>query len=323
MTATNGPHPMANPHQSTDLVIGLVGCGKIARDQHIPAIAATGGLHLAAIADPYATHPAVPSYPDLAAMLAAHPEIGAVALCQPPQARFAAAREAIRAGRHVMLEKPPGGTVSEAEALVALARDAGVSLFTAWHSREAAGVAAARQWLRSKVITRVHIAWKEDVRVWHPGQRWIAQPGGFGVFDPGINALSILTALIPDAIRVLRADLVVPANWQTPIAAQIAMETADGVPIAAEFDFRQTGSQVWTIAFETTAGDAALADGGATFSAEGVLQPAAGPHEYPALYRHFAQLVRTGQCAADLRPLQLVADAFLCGRASATAEFDY
>ena len=41
------------------------------------------------------------------------------------------------------------------------------------------------------------IIWKEDVHHWHPGQRWIWEPGGFGVFDPGINALSVLTEILP------------------------------------------------------------------------------------------------------------------------------
>jgi hypothetical protein len=35
--------------------------------------------------------------------------------------------------------------------------------------------------------------------------------------------------------------------------------------------------------------------------------------EYPALYAHFAQLVRHRTVDADIAPLQLVADAFLCG----------
>jgi D-galactose 1-dehydrogenase len=43
----------------------------------------------------------------------------------------------------------------------------------------------------------VNVIWREDVRVWHPGQDWIWQPGGLGVFDPGINALSIITHILP------------------------------------------------------------------------------------------------------------------------------
>jgi D-galactose 1-dehydrogenase len=67
--------------------IGIVGYGKIARDQHEAAIAATPGLSLAAIADPATRHASLPSHATLADMLAAQPELEAVALCQPPRAR--------------------------------------------------------------------------------------------------------------------------------------------------------------------------------------------------------------------------------------------
>src|SRR5579863_8891546 len=125
------------------------------------------GIRVVAVADPVARHGSLPSHADLSAMLAAHPEIDAVTLCQPPQFRFEAAREAIGAGKHVFLEKPPGATISEAEVLVAMAHQAGVTLFTAWHSREAAGVAAAKLWLQGRALRSVRIDWKEDVRVWH------------------------------------------------------------------------------------------------------------------------------------------------------------
>ena len=51
-------------------------------------------------------------------------------------------------------------------------------------------------WLAGRTIRRVECTWKEDVRVWHPGQAWIWEPG-IGVFDPGINALSVLTRILP------------------------------------------------------------------------------------------------------------------------------
>jgi len=36
--------------------------------------------------------------------------------------------------------------------------------------------------------------------------------------------------------------------------------------------------------------------------------------EYANLYAHFAELIRRGRADVDIAPLQLVADAFLCGR---------
>ena len=82
----------------------------------------------------------------------------------------------------------------------------------------------------------------DDVRVWHPGQRWIWQPGGLGVFDPGINALSILTHLIPGVYRLSAADLSYPANCHTPIAAQLAMVGPGGVPTTMTLDFLHEGA---------------------------------------------------------------------------------
>jgi predicted dehydrogenase len=306
---------------TTPLRLGLVGLGKIARDQHLPAIAANPGLELVAVASRNAAAEGVANYPDLDAMLAGEPDLDAVILCQPPQPRFAAACTALRAGKHVFLEKPPGATLSEVQALIDLARAQGVTLFASWHSREAAGVAAARAALADAALRSVTITWKEDVRVWHPGQAWIWEPGGFGVFDPGINALSILTEILPEPVRLLSAELRVPSNRAAPIAADLAMATLSGTPIAAELDFLQTGPQTWDIRVESDKGVLVLSHGGNTLVIDGVARPAEKEQEYPRLYSRFADLVRTGQSDVDLAPLRLVADAFLNGRISPTEPF--
>lgn len=301
--------------------LGLVGYGAIARAQHETAIAAADGIELVALADPAAQHDLLPVYPTLAAMLAAHPEITAVSLCQPPVARYAAACEAIAAGRHVMLEKPPATTLAEAQALVELAEEAGVTLFAAWHSRAAAAVGAARDWLAGTSIRSARIEWKEDVRHWHPGQRWIWNEGGFGVFDPGINALSILTEIMPGRVDLVRAELEVPANCATPIAARLEMAGPAGCAIEAEFDWRQTGPQTWTIACETDKGTLLLSEGGNRLAIDGADQAVGPEGEYRALYARFAELVARGESDADFEPLRLVEEALVKGRSSSTAPF--
>lgn len=306
---------------SEPLRLGLVGLGKIARDQHLPAIAGTPGLELVAVASRSQVDVPLPVFRDVEAMLGQMPEIEAVVMCQPPQPRFAAARAAIAGGRHVFLEKPPGATVSEVEALVALAAEQGVTLFASWHSRYAAGVRRAREWLAARRLVRTAITWKEDVRHWHPGQTWIWEPGGFGVFDPGINALSILTEIVREPVRVLEATLETPGNCQAPIAAALAMATSSGVPISAEFDFRQTGPQSWDILLETDQGRLTLGHGGNSLKIDEGEQALPSEEEYPAMYRHFAGLVAGKRSDVDLAPLQLVADAFLCGRTIKVEDF--
>lgn len=303
--------------------IALVSIGKIAREQHLPAIAASPDWVLAAAVSRNADVEGVETFATLAEMLAARPEIGVVSLCMPPAARFGPAAEAIAAGRHVMLEKPPGATLSECVELARLAAAVGVSLFATWHSREAAQVPAAKAWLAGKTLRRVQVAWKEDVRRWHPGQDWVWQPGGLGVFDPGINALSILTAILPVPVHLRAAVLEVPQNRATPIAAELTFRAPGGVEIGAVFDWRQEGPQTWDIAVEAEEGHLLLQDGGATLSLDGAPVADVPGAEYPRLYSRMAELVRAGDSDVDLAPMMLVADAFMLGQRREVAAFDW
>jgi D-galactose 1-dehydrogenase len=300
----------------TELRIAIIGFGKIAQRQHVTAIAATPGLTLVALADPNANaaEASVPLFAGLRELLQDGPAIDAVALCTPPQIRTAQAALALAAGKHVLLEKPPGKSVSEIAPLLTAAQGSRRALFTAWHSRFAPAVEPARQLLAGRKIASVSIVWKEDVRVWHPGQAWIFEAGGLGVFDPGINALSILTHILPQPVLVTRADLDVPVNCQAPIAAQLELADAAGLPITAAFDFRQTGQESWDMRFETDRGQVLLSRGGACLSDGDKVLLDTKKEEYPLLYRRFMQLAAEGRSEVDLAPFQLVADCFLLGR---------
>lgn len=303
------------------LRIAIVGFGEIACRQHVPAIAKTSGAALVAVADPAKSPSGLPHFRDLQELLRDGPEIDAVALCTPPQARHAQAAAALAAGKHVLLEKPPGSTLSELTPLIAAAGEAGRTLFATWHSRYAPAVGPARKLLAGRTINKVTIIWKEDVRVWHPGQAWIFEAGGFGVFDPGINALSILTEILPRPVFVRSAILDVPSNRETPIAATIELSDENGLPIHAEFDFRQTGPPSWDILCETEAGPVTLSKGGRQLRDGNRLVVDATDEEYPALYRRFVALTSDGKSEVDLTPLRLVADSFMLGRRRSVEAF--
>jgi len=305
----------------TDLRIAIVGFGKIARVQHVGAIAAVPGATLTAVASRNASLPELPHFATIEELLEKGPPIDAVSLCTPPQVRRAQAAAALAAGKHVMLEKPPGTGVAELDPLIAMAADAKRTLFATWHSRYAPAVEPAREWLASRRITSVHINWKEDVRVWHPGQAWIWEPGGLGVFDPGINALSILTRILPRPVFVTAAELAFPSNCQAPIAANLSLTDIGGLPITAEFDFRQTGPQSWDILAETDTGQMTLSRGGRIMAVNGKVVADAPDEEYRELYRRFVKLAASGASDVDLSPLRLVADAFLLGKRTLVEPF--
>jgi D-galactose 1-dehydrogenase len=305
--------------------MGIVGIGKIARDQHIPCIAASPAFELCAVASPRSTIAGVANYPSLEAMLAGAPELDAVAICTPPQVHYDLAKAALNSGRHVLMEKPPCASMAQLESLVRLAGTARRSLYQAWHSQHARAVEPAARLLEKRKLRRVRITWKEDVRRWHPGQGWLWQPGGFGVFDPGMNALSILTKLIPEPIFPRAARLFVPANCGAPIAADLDLTTDSGLEISAALDFRETGPQRWNIDLETDAGAMKLSAGGGLLTlGDQPVPPDAGSldAEYEAIYRRFGELVPRGESDVDTRPLQLVSDIFLVAKQIPVESFE-
>jgi D-galactose 1-dehydrogenase len=291
--------------------IAIVGFGKIARSEHLPAIAENPDSELAAVVAPNGAEEAgVPVFASLSEMLAAMPDgIDAVSLCTPPRVRHAIAVEAIAAGLAVMLEKPPAATFGELQDLEARAREAGTCLFAAWHSQHAPAVAPAAKLLAGESVTRLAIEWREDVRRWHPGQDWIWEPEGFGVLDTGINPLSIASRILPEPLFVDTAEFAIPSNRKAPIAATLRFRGAD---LSAHFDWRETHEEVRCIAIDTASGRSlAILDGGARLLVDGEDQPLGPFAEYPALYARFAELVADRTIVVDAAPMRILADAAL------------
>ncbi len=228
---------------------------------------------------------------------------------------------AIGAGLHVLLEKPPGITLSEVDDLQQRAVAAGTTLYASWHSRHAPAIEAAREWLSTQTVTAVEIDWREDVTVFHPGQAWIWEPGGLGVFDPGINALSIATHILVRPFALREATLDVPGNCATPIAAQLSFEDSAGAPVTAVLDFRHQGDPCWQMRVATEAGELRLEEGGGRMRVDGEVRIEEDKDEYAGVYALFANLLTEGRSEIDLRPFIHVADALMLGRRRTVDDF--
>jgi D-galactose 1-dehydrogenase len=309
--------------------IALIGVGKVASDHHLPVILKSRRFRLACLVGPQPPRSyGVPHFGAPAEAYAALPEIDAVVLCTPPAARHALALEALAAGKHVLLEKPPATTMAELRDLTTRFAEGGRVVFAAWHSQYNAAVEIAKARLAGAKLRRLAVDWRENVRRFHPRHQWIWDAGNFGVFDAGVNALSILTKIVPEAIFVKSAELFYPSNRDAPIAASLVFASPaaadDHARLSARFDWRHEGEHLWNIDVETAAGERlALRRGGAELSIDGVLACEAERREYEQIYEHFAALLDAGRGAADPAPFQLVADAFMVGSRRVVEPFEW
>jgi D-galactose 1-dehydrogenase len=298
--------------------LGVIGLGKIAQDQHLPVIRGNPAFELLAVSSQrgIAVEGVPYSFTSWQEMLERLPDLDAVAICTPPQPRHEIARAALAAGKHVLLEKPPAATLSELADLERRAAAVKKVLFTTWHSQYNRAVDEARRVLAGRSIRSLAVTWKEDVRQWHPGQAWIWEAGGFGIFDPGINALSIVTRIMPVPVFVRRAELKFPSNKDAPIAARLDLSSGSGdEDLGAVFDWRQTGEQTWDIRIKIAEGSSLeLSKGGSRLEIDGKLIVEEPPAEYVGIYRRFDELLRENRSEVDTDPFRLTADAFMVGR---------
>jgi predicted dehydrogenase len=292
--------------------IAIIGYGKIAEDQHVPSIRGNPRFELVATSS-RSGQGVGQKFTDWRELIRNVEGLEAVAITTPPDPRYEIARECLLAGLHCLLEKPPTAGLAEIADLDCLAQAQHRTLFTTWHAQHHSTVQTAAKALAGKRIASMQIHWHEDVRKWHPGQTWIWQAGGFGVFDPGINAFSIATKIFPGGLFVETAELSFPQNAQTPIAAEITFSSpqADG-PLAASLDWRKAEGEEWTVTVETTDGEVVrLEDGGSRLLIGGTSQADDGAGEYPDIYRTFVELIDRRQSLVDVAPLRLVADSLL------------
>ncbi len=294
--------------------IGLVGLGKIARDQHIPTIANSPAFTLVACVSRSHADIGVPTFSDVDEMLRAV-DLDAVVIATPPAPRHAIARDCIDAGVDVLLEKPPCSTIGEAHDLARYAQQVGRVIFAAWHSQFNEAVEVAAGIIRSEGLASLAIEWLEDAENWHPGQRWIWEAGGFGVFDAGMNALSIVSRLSAEPFLIESATLTIHEGGQQPVAADVIFRAVGSSgPLAGRFDWRHRGEERWTIEARTRTGTALSLRGGGAELRIGDRPIVNRSNEYEAVYAEFARLLTARESRMDTEPLRLVADILLKGR---------
>ena len=146
--------------------IAIIGVGKISHDQHLPVIAKSPDFELVGLVSQrgIAEQRRAERSRRPAELYAAMPDMTRWRSARRRIVRHSIAREALAAGKQVMLEKPPTPTVAE----IARPRPHTPAprqrvIFSTWHSQYNAGVDEAKKRLAGRGRS-LHIEWKEDVR---------------------------------------------------------------------------------------------------------------------------------------------------------------
>ena len=141
--------------------VGIIGCGKIAQVRHIPEYVANPhtevygfyDINLARaeeLAEKY-NGKAYASYEELLA----DPAIEAVSVCAANHVHAEITVAALKAGKHVLCEKPMAVTLEECEAMVAAARESGKYLMIGQNQRLAKAHAKAKELIEQGAIGKV------------------------------------------------------------------------------------------------------------------------------------------------------------------------
>jgi predicted dehydrogenase len=214
--------------------VGLLGAGHIA-DQYVAGMAQFANLELVAVADrdgALATRRARQwglRALSPASLLTDH-GVELVVNLTPPRAHFETTSDALRAGKHVYLEKPLAIEVEDGRRLVELARDQGLGLGCAPDTFLGSALPSARDALRAGLIgdpiSAVAFVGNSGPELWHPSPAAYYDRGAGPLFSLGPYYLTWLTQLLGPIAEVAAFSSTPRATRSRPDGSSLPVSTA-------------------------------------------------------------------------------------------------
>lgn len=197
--------------------IGIIGCGKIAQVRHIPEYAANPQAKLAAYYDLNAARAAElakkyggKAYASVDELLA-DPTIDAVSVCTSNVTHAEITIAALKAGKHVLCEKPMATTLADCEAMVQTARETGRKLMIGQNQRLAKAHVRARELIAAGLIGEI-VGFRTTFGHGGP-ETWSVDPGQnvwfFDKTKAAMGAMADLGVHKTDLIHYLTGQVVV------------------------------------------------------------------------------------------------------------------
>ena len=216
--------------------IGIIGCGKIAEVRHAPEYCENPACEITAFYDTvpgraqqFADRFGGRAYDSVEALLAS--DVDAVSVCVANVYHAQITMQALRAGKHVLCEKPMATTLADCEAMVAAARESGKYLMIAQNQRLAKAHVKGKEILDSGEVASL-IAFQTAFR--HPGPE-----GWTGMRDSWFFDKKVATFGAMADLGVHKTDLIVYLSGQKikrafAVLATLDKKFSDGTPVTVD-----------------------------------------------------------------------------------------
>lgn len=235
--------------------VGIAGCGKIAQVRHLPEYAAHPDAQIRGLYDlnqdrtrALAQQYQAKAYASFEEMLA-DPELDAVSICAANASHASMSVAALKAGKHVLCEKPMATSLADCEEMVRAARENGKELMIGQNQCLAAAHVKAKELLDSGAIGRL-ITYTTSFRHGGP-ETWTVDPANNWFFDKKRAVMGAMADL-----GIHKTDLIHFLTGQTVTEVQAYLGTldkkyADGSPIGVDDNaiciYRMSGGAVGTM----------------------------------------------------------------------------
>ena len=227
--------------------LAVVGTGAIAQVVHIPIFAERNDVDLVALADADSRKAealsrrfSVPLVMEVDEVME-YDELDAVVVCTPNSSHEQIVLSALRAGKHVFVERPIATTVAAAERMIAVAGEAGLSLTVGLPHRHRPEAMALRDFVRGGEMGSVRsVRGSRLMRRLSPSQPTWRQSkeeaGGGALVDLGVTVIDLCLWIVgyPKVVRV--SCVASPDGSELERAASLMFVAEDGTAFTIEVD---------------------------------------------------------------------------------------
>lgn len=165
--------------------------------------------------------------------IAADPEVDFVIIATPPDVRGQLIAPLAHAGKHILLEKPIGRTLAEAQHMVQLCNDAGVALGVVFQHRAREASVKASQLIRSNTLGKLGLVdlnvpwWRDQSYYDEPGRGTYQRDGGGVLISQAIHTIDLalsFTGPVSSVVAMAKTSLFHEMESEDFVVAGLAFD---------------------------------------------------------------------------------------------------